>query len=687
MPRTRTAAAPSPRGRKKTARPSPSQGWRTTDEEEIERRRQRAASEPLAVEALEPGHPVLGTFRVSSETGSYDVEIRSLSQRDNSCGCPDYEVNGLGTCKHVEAVLARVQRSRQARTARGRIEVFLRRAGERPEVRAQGLDAPAAPRLRLWSPATSPPPAPCAAIRWSASPTSPGPWPPLRRGSGRESGSPAISSPGSRSSAAGPRGRPPASGSSPRSRAGQATLDVVRVPLYPYQQEGMLHLAFTERALLADEMGLGKTVQAIAACELLRRLRGIERVLVVCPASLKGEWEEQIARFTGLPSRIIAGPRAQRLTQYSEGAFFYLANYEQILIDGDEVQRRLAPDVIVLDEAQRIKNWQSRTAQAVKRLRSPYAFVLTGTPLENRIDEIYSIVQFLDPSLLGPLFRFNREFYQLDERGRPAGYRNLDELHRRLAPVLLRRRKEEVEGQLPGRLDKHYFVPLEDEQLPRYAEYERRVAQILAAARRRPLLPKEFEQLQRWLACMRMVCDTPYILDADCRVCPKLAELREILEELLTEPGTKILVFSEWERMLDLVREAIQEMGIGFAWHTGSVPLPRRREEDPPLQGGPSLPPLPVHRLRRRGPQPPGGQRGDQPRPPLEPGPAGAAHRPRLAQAPDAPRPRPLPGDRGHHRAPDDPPPRRQAEARRRRPRRPRGPLRDAPPLGPQGPD
>ena len=265
---------------------------------------------------------------------------------------------------------------------------------------------------------------------------------------------------------------------------------MVSVPLYPYQQEGMLHLAFTERALLADEMGLGKTVQAIAACELLRRLRGIERVLVVCPASLKGEWEEQIARFTGLPSRIIAGPRAQRLAQYGEGAFFYLANYEQILIDGDDVQQRLAPDVIVLDEAQRIKNWQSRTAQAVKRLRSPYAFVLTGTPLENRIDEIYSIVQFLDPSLLGPLFRFNREFYVLDERGRPAGYRNLDELHRRLAPVLLRRRKEEVEGQLPGRTDKHYFVPLEDEQIPRYAEYERRVAQILAAARRRPAPPQ-----------------------------------------------------------------------------------------------------------------------------------------------------------------------------------------------------
>jgi len=160
-----------------------------------------------------------------------------------------------------------------------------------------------------------------------------------------------------------------------------------------------------------------------------------------------------------------------------------------MLYDEGDLQQRLAPDVIILDEAQRIKNWQSRTAHAVKRLRSPYAFVLTGTPIENRIDEIYSILQFLDPALLGPLFRFNRDFYELDDRGRPAGYKNLDELHRRLAPVLLRRRKQEVEGQLPGRTDKHYFVGMEEEQAIRYADYEKRVAQLASIARRGRSLP------------------------------------------------------------------------------------------------------------------------------------------------------------------------------------------------------
>ncbi|MFL6292909.1 MAG: DEAD/DEAH box helicase, partial [Thermoanaerobaculia bacterium] len=579
MPKPKKDAARTTRARKVIERRPRSQGWLTTDEEEIERRRQRAAGEPLAVKAIEPEHPVFGTFRVASESGSsYEVEIRSLSQPDNSCGCPDHQVNGLGTCKHIEAVLARVGRARTAREGNRRIEIFLHRAGD-PDVRVHwpaGSERLASRSLvaRYFGDDGSLRGDPAATL------------PVLARE--LASAAPAI-----RKRIRLSRHLPPwieeerrrAARQTARDQflaevgAGRKSLDVLKHPLYPYQHEGMLHLAFTERALLADEMGLGKTVQAIAACELLRRLRGIERVLVVSPASLKGEWEEQIARFSDLPSRIILGPRAQRLRQYGEGAFFYLMNYEQILIDGDEVQRRLAPDVIILDEAQRIKNWQSRTAQAVKRLRSPYAFVLTGTPIENRIDEIYSIVQFLDPGLFGPLFRFNRDFYHLDDRGRPAGYKNLDELHRRLAPVLLRRRKDEVEGQLPQRTDKHYFVPMEDEQLARYGEYEQRVAQLLAKARRKPLTPDEFDKLQRWLSCMRMLCDTPYILDSDCRVCPKLPELEEILGEALADPHAKALVFSEWERMLELVRELAQEMGLGFAWHTGSVPQDRRRAD------------------------------------------------------------------------------------------------------------
>ena len=243
------------------------------------------------------------------------------------------------------------------------------------------------------------------------------------------------------------------------------------VPLFPYQREGMLHLAFTERALLADEMGLGKTIQAIAACALLHRLGQARRVLVVTPASLKSEWEEQIQRFTLLPYQIVYGGRLARLPHYHEAApFFTIVNYEQMVKDTLDVNERLRADVVVLDEAQRIKNWSTKTAQAIKRLRSRYAFVLTGTPIENRIDELHSLMDFLDPAALGPLFRFNRDFYDLDERGKPAGYRNLDRLHERVSPFLLRRLKAQVETELPDRTDSNRFVPLSPQQRDTYRE-------------------------------------------------------------------------------------------------------------------------------------------------------------------------------------------------------------------------
>src|SRR5437879_13316218 len=130
-----------------------------------------------------------------------------------------------------------------------------------------------------------------------------------------------------------------------------------------------------------------------------------------------------------------------------------------MVVDSLEVNARLRPDIVVLDEAQRIKNWNTQTAQAVKRLRSRYAFVLTGTPIENRIDELHSLMDFLNPSALGPLFRFNRDFYELDARGRPIAYRNLDQLHARIRPFMVRRRKADVETELPERTDPNHFGP------------------------------------------------------------------------------------------------------------------------------------------------------------------------------------------------------------------------------------
>jgi superfamily II DNA/RNA helicase len=136
-----------------------------------------------------------------------------------------------------------------------------------------------------------------------------------------------------------------------------------------------------------------------------------------------------------------------------------------------------------------------------------------------------------------------------------------------------------VESELPGRTVQNYFVRMDPEQQLRYNDYQYRASILIAQGQRRPLTPKEFEILQMYLACMRMLCDTPAILDPTCRICPKLEELENILTDLLQDETCKVIVFSEWERMLHLVRGLAREMGIDCAWHTGSVPQQKRRTE------------------------------------------------------------------------------------------------------------
>ena len=563
--------------RKKTTSPIipiPSD-WRTTDQDEINRRIVRAKEEAHQISNLDPRYPIFSTFGIASPSGmNYQVEIRNLATRHFSCNCTDFRVNGLGTCKHVEAVLIWIKRRH-----RGEVRLAMEKGSPRIDI-VQGDNTLKVERnlenlpIRLQAffdaqgllrPESDPNEVVKALtiagnnIRISQEIQ---PWLERRQ---REEDRLLLR-------------RDYETGV----QEGRYPEHVTLSPLFPYQREGMLHLAFGERSLLADEMGLGKTIQAIAACSLLHYLGKAHRVLIVTPASLKTEWEEQIRKFTTLTHRLIFGTRRLRTGLYAEAEapFFTLVNYEQVVTDSLDINEHLRPDIVVLDEAQRIKNWATKTAQAVKRLKSRYAFVLTGTPIENRIDELRSIVDFLDPSILGPLFRFNREFYQFDDKGRPSDYQNLLKLRERVRPVLLRRRKIEVETELPDRTDRNLFVPLTPAMREEYAETERRVAELVQIASRRPLTPKEQDLLMILLNILRIICDSPGILKNNpSRDCPKLDEIARLLDECLSDPDVKVIIFSEWEGMLKRVRELADKNGIGYAWHTGTVPQKKRRGE------------------------------------------------------------------------------------------------------------
>ncbi len=564
-----------------------------SDAESIALRQQSAYDEKAKVKRLASGDGFYGGFSVSSAQWEhlYVVEIRSLTEALNTCSCQDHRMNGLGTCKHIERVLQYLAHRRKRRflaaanTGNPTYDIFYDAREHPPQLRLLRPVSPVADIEKNIAPFFSSDGILLghAADTWSSLESEIAALPSRRRAHIRVSQHCDYWLARERRMAELQHLRQVYEADV---AAGKRTDNPVNLPLYPYQRQGMLHLAFHGRALLADEMGLGKTVQAIAASELLRQLDKAQRILVVSPASLKSEWEEQIAHFTGIQSAPVYGSRSDRLRIYTQAHHYTLCNYEQVRVDVDDINRLLMPDIIILDEAQRIKNWPTKTAKTIKRLSSPYAFVLTGTPLENRIEELYSLVEFIDPRVFGSLFRFQRDYMEILPT-KEIQPKNLDELHRQASTVMLRRRKSDVEDSLPERTDKHFFVDMTSEQKARYGEYEYEVAKLVSIMKRRPLTKREHDWLQKSLACMRMTCDTPYILDEDCRDCPKLDELDAVLDDLFADDATKVIVFSEWVRMLELVKGLLDDRGIAYAEHTGKIPQKKRREQIKRFKGDP----------------------------------------------------------------------------------------------------
>jgi superfamily II DNA or RNA helicase len=353
--------------------------------------------------------------------------------------------------------------------------------------------------------------------------------------------------------------------------AWRETLGRIRMRLHPYQEKGARFLARTGRAFLADDMGLGKTVQAVAATLLLRERAALRRALVVCPASLKHQWRYEIAKSCGEEACVVDGPRAERLEAYrrwNDG--FLILNYELTLRDLEAI-RRTAADLVILDEAQRIKNWSTKTAQAVKQLQSPHAFVLTGTPLENRLLELHSLVEFLHRRAAGPRWRLLPFHAVTEPRGRVIAYEGLDVLRGRLKGFFLRRERREVQHQLPERTDNTFWTGMSPAQLQPYRRHASAAAAVLS--RGQPLRPRDVRALLRALTSMRILCNAyaqydwerhaPGLrrggVDARALHSPKLEEFARVLDDVLDDSGRKVLVFSQWERMLRLAHAVARD--------------------------------------------------------------------------------------------------------------------------------
>jgi SNF2-related domain/Helicase conserved C-terminal domain/SWIM zinc finger len=534
-------------------------------------RAERAKTEKMTVQAVDPARPWTDytvTNRVSGKT--YRVALRGVEPGDSFCSCPDFRTNTLGTCKHVLHVLNKVKRRFPAQALRKpyrrkHLALHLRYDGD-VSLRLLTPDRTDDATARI-----------IGAIRDR----------PItdlhdllkRLSSLQKLGQDVLVYPDAeefiQQGLLQDRIREKTSGirRDPYNHPLRKTL--VKVPLLPYQLDGVAFAASAGRAILADDMGLGKTIQGVGVAELLAREAEIKKVLVICPASLKSQWRMEIYRFCDRDVQLIGGAAAERGGQYGNDCFFTVCNYEQVLRDILAIEQ-IPWDLIILDEGQRIKNWESKTSRVIKSLRSRFALVLSGTPLENRLDDLYSVVQFIDDRRLGPGFRFFNRHRVVDEKGKVLGYKNLGALRETLKPVLLRRTRESVRLELPPRTTEIVRIPPTDEQLALHHANMQVVASIM---RKKLISEMDLLRLQKALLMCRMSANSTFLVNKEAPgYSTKLAHLDELLERMFEEEGRKVVLFSEWTTMLDLIEPLLEKRNLGFARLDGSVPQKQRAE-------------------------------------------------------------------------------------------------------------
>jgi superfamily II DNA or RNA helicase len=539
-------------------------------EQAVQERRERAREEKMVIKPTRPGRlwsDYLVTNRASGKT--YRVALRGIEPGQSYCSCPDFRKSTLGTCKHIIRVIDKIaprfsESALRRPYQRKRITVMLQ-YGERVALRLlvpAGMDREAARVVgRYANQQVDDPRALLRVIgKLGALGHSVTVYPDAEEYIHQK-----IFLAGMEATVAEIR-------RDPRRHPLRKTL-LKEEPL-PYQLDGIAFAVGAGRAVLADDMGLGKTIQGIGVAELLARHDAVRRVLIVCPASVKSQWRSEIRRFSDRSCNLVLGKASERARQYDGGGFFTVCNYEQVLRDIMAIER-VQWDLIILDEGQRIKNWEAQTSRVIKALRSRFALVLSGTPLENRLEELYSVMEFIDDRRLGPAFRFLNRHRVVDEKGKVLGYKNLAELRHKLAPVLLRRTRESVMQQLPPRSTEIIRVTPTGEQLDLHIAQMRVIGTIV----NKPYLTEmDLLRLQKALLICRMAADSTFLVDKrPPGYSSKLERLDELLEQLSREKKRKTLLFTEWTTMLGLIEPLIDKHGMPYVRLDGSVPQKKRQ--------------------------------------------------------------------------------------------------------------
>ncbi len=322
------------------------------------------------------------------------------------------------------------------------------------------------------------------------------------------------------------------------------------VELYPFQKVGVDFLASVGSGLMGMDMGLGKTLMGTANASNGLIDKKIERVLVLCPASVKNEWAIQLAKFTDYSYTVVSGKNREEL--YNRKTDFIIMNYDLLWRDIDIV-KKIKWDMVIGDEIQRARNYKTDTVKCLKKIDCDIRIGLTGTPIENDLMDLFTIMKFINPKIFGTnATSFKNRYCTVDYFGRidPTKYKNLDEINKKLSFIMIRRRKREVLDDLPEKIVNHFYVNLNPEETKKYREIKSGLLEDIEGGKL-----KSVNALTQ-VGYLRQLCDClNLVITKDKMVSSKFAELKQIVDDLPKE--SKIVLFTQYERMAKLIEDNI----------------------------------------------------------------------------------------------------------------------------------
>jgi SNF2 family DNA or RNA helicase len=350
----------------------------------------------------------------------------------------------------------------------------------------------------------------------------------------------------------------------------------LKADLRPYQKDGFSWLVFLHElnsgGILADDMGLGKTVQAIALLLWAKGKYKRKLNLVVAPTSVVPNWEREIKKFApGLKTVVWQGPNRSQRAPELEKADVMITSYALLRRD-EELLQALDLRYVILDEAQHIKNPMSQTARSAKKLSSERRLALTGTPIENRLSELWSIFDFVSPGLLGQLKAFEERIARPIDRG---DMETAQRLRATIKPFVMRRVKSDVAKDLPDKIEQEMIVPLAEEQAKLYKQVLRQVRKSVLSEVEKQGVSKAQIQILAALTRLRQVACDPRLMklpdtDFNADDSGKLGALREIIDEAV-DGNHRVLVFSQFVEMLNHIRAALDTDGVQYEYLDGST--------------------------------------------------------------------------------------------------------------------